>query len=129
MLKALSTPHNRTVTFILLAACCTLALATAAVGVHDNLFGFFLEFLAASALVLAFVHPWRKGRSFFYLLLSSLLFAIVAELVEGFGDAAYSVALSLFPAAFLIGLAGWIALSVRDLTRKAHDRGVERSAR
>lgn len=119
MLRAFSTPHDRTVTFILLGVCCTLAIATAAVGIHDNLLGFLLEFLAACALVLALVHPWRKGRSFFFLFLSSLLFAVVAELVEGLGDAAYSIPLSLFPAAFLVGLAGWIALSVRDLTRKA----------
>ena len=73
MIAAFSTPHNRTKTFILLAVCGLLAVAAAAVGVDDNLLGVLLAFLAATAFVLAFVHPWRTAKKFVLLLLASVL--------------------------------------------------------
>jgi uncharacterized membrane protein YccC len=57
MIAAFSTPRNRIKTFILLAICGLLAIAAAAVGIDDNPPGILLAFLAATAFVLAFVHP------------------------------------------------------------------------
>jgi uncharacterized membrane protein (UPF0136 family) len=68
-----STPSNRNKTFILLAICALLAIASAAVGIDDNPPGILLAFLSATAFVLAFVHPWRTARKFMFLILASLL--------------------------------------------------------
>jgi cytochrome b561 len=141
MLEALSTPHNRTVTFILLAACCVSAIAAVSVGIADNPPGLLLALVAASAFVLAWVHPWRTARKFRYLFYGSFLglvgFAILAAVVdvyvgkwvsanapalrgplEGFGTVAFVVALSLFPPAFVIGLVGWIVMAKRNRPRE-----------
>jgi uncharacterized membrane protein (UPF0136 family) len=68
-----STPSNRNKTFILLAICALLAIASAVVGIDDNPPGILLAFLSATAFVLAFVHPWRTARKFMFLILASLL--------------------------------------------------------
>ena len=57
MLEALSTPRNRTLTFVFLAICCASAIAAVVVGISDNPPGILLAFGAATALILAFVHP------------------------------------------------------------------------
>ena len=77
MIGALSTPQNRIKTLILLVICGLLAIAAAAVGIDDNLPGILLAYLAATAFVLAFVHPWRSARKFMFLLLAwySVLFS------------------------------------------------------
>jgi hypothetical protein len=58
VLEALSTPHNRTVSFVLLFVCGLSAIASGVVGISDNPPGILLAFLAAAAFVLGFVHPW-----------------------------------------------------------------------
>jgi hypothetical protein len=73
MIAAFSIPQNRIKTLVLLAVCGLLAIAAAAVGVDDNLPGVLLAFLAATAFVLAFVHPWRTAKKFVLLLLASVL--------------------------------------------------------
>ena len=73
MSAAFSTPSNRNKTFILLAICGLLAIAAVAVGIDDNPPGILLAFLAATAFVLAFVHPWRTAKKFMFLLLASIL--------------------------------------------------------
>jgi hypothetical protein len=73
MTSAFSTPHNRITTFIILAICGLLAIAAVAVGIDDNLPGILLAFLAATAFVLAFVHPWRTAKKFLFLILASVL--------------------------------------------------------
>ena len=73
MISAFSTPNNRKMTLILLAICGLLAIAAVVLGIDDNLPGIFLAFLAATAFILAFVHPWRTARKFIYLLLASIL--------------------------------------------------------
>jgi len=73
MSVAFSTPGNRNKTFILLAISGLLAIAAVAVGIDDNPPGILLAFLAATAFVLAFVHPWRTAKMFLYLLLAAVL--------------------------------------------------------
>jgi len=144
MLEALSTPHNRMVTFVLLAACCVSVTGAAAVGIKDLIddpTGILLAFLAAAAFVFAWIHPWRTARKFRCLFYGSFLglvgFAILAAvadvyvgkwisanapasrgLLEGFGTVAFVVAISLFPPAFVIGLVGWIAMAIRNRPRE-----------
>ncbi len=73
MSAAFSTPGNRNKSFILLAICGLLAIAAAAVGIDDNPPGILSAFLAATAFVLAFVHPWRTAKKFLFLLLAAVL--------------------------------------------------------
>jgi len=73
MTSAFLPPHNRKMTLILLAMCGLLVIAAVVVGIDDNLPGILLAFLAATAFVLAFVHPWRTARKFMFLLLASIL--------------------------------------------------------
>lgn len=70
---AFSTPHNRKMTLILLTICGLLAIAAVVEGIEDNLPGILLAFLAATAFVLAFVHPLRTAKKFMLLILTSVL--------------------------------------------------------
>jgi hypothetical protein len=135
MIDALSTPHNRKMTLILLAICGLLAIAAAAVGIDDNPPGILLAFLAATAFVLAFVHPWRTAKKFLFLLLASVLGFILYIILNiildtaaqdpatsgAFHDLVQSPvvnALSLIiamicPAAFIVGAVGSVTMFIR----------------
>ena len=141
MIAAFSTPHNRTRTFILLAVCGLLAIAAAAVGIDDNPPGVLLAFLAATAFVPAFVHPWRTAKKFMFLLLASVLgfllyIALNIVLDTAVRDPATAGALQdllqspvvealsviiafLCPAAFIVGAVGSVAMFVRHRRRPA----------
>ena len=141
MIAASSTPHDRIKTLILLAVCGLLAVAAAAVGIDDNLPGLLLAFLAATAFVLAFVHPWRTARKFVLLLLASVLgFLLYIALnivldtaVRGPATAgalrdllqspvveALSVMIAILcPAAFIVGAVGSVAMFMRNRRRPA----------
>jgi hypothetical protein len=69
MLTAFATPKHRRVTLIFLAVFCLAVIATLAIGLDGNTPALVLAFVAATALVLAFVHPWRRARQFKHLLL------------------------------------------------------------
>lgn len=73
MTSAFSTSHNKKMMLILLAACGLLTIAAIVAGIDDNLPGILLALLAATAFVLAFVHPWRTPRQFLLLILASIL--------------------------------------------------------
>lgn len=140
MINALSTSRNRIWTFILLVFCGLLTIAAAAVGIDDNPPGILLAYLAATALVLALVHPWRTTRQFKLLLYVSLLglalfvilnnvFAAVAhdpstmgafqKLMQGLAVAAFFLATLIFPAAFIVGAVGSVVMFIRSRLRSA----------
>ena len=140
MIDAFSTPHNRIKTLILLVICGLSAIAAAAVGIDDNPPGILLAFLAATAFVLAFVHPWRTARQFRLLLYASVLglalfvilnnvFAAVAHnsatagalqnLLQGLAVAAFFLATLICPAAFIVGAVGSVAMFIRSRRRPA----------
>jgi hypothetical protein len=144
VLEAFSTPQNRTVSFVFLAACCASAIAAVAVGINDNPPGILLAFLAAAAFVLVFVHPWRTARQFKFLFYISVLglalFAILHNVLEavastwasagalhipleGLSVAAFLLAVLVCPPAFLIGAVGWVTMSIRNRRRPAQSRG------
>ena len=136
MTSAFSTPHNRKMTLILLAICGLLAIAAVAVGIDDNLPGILLAFLAATAFVLALVHPWRTSRKFIFLTLASMLgfvlFVILNIILDSVvHDPATSAALQdliqspvsnalnliiamICPAAFIVGAVGSVAMFIRS---------------
>ncbi len=138
MIAAFSTPHNRIRTFILLVICGYSAIAAATVSIDDNPPGILLAFLAATAFVLAFVHPWRTARQFRLLLYASVLgfalfaivnnvFAAVAHnsatagalqtLLQGLAVAAFFLATLICPAAFIVGAIGSVAMFIRSRRR------------
>jgi uncharacterized membrane protein (UPF0136 family) len=138
MIESLSTPRNRIRTFILLLICGSLAIAADAIGIDDNPPGILLAFLAATAFVLAFVHPWRTSRQFMRLLYASVLglvlfvilnniFAAVAHnsatvgalqyLLQGLAVAAFFLATMICPAAFIVGAVGAVVMAIRNRHR------------
>lgn len=136
MTSAFSTSHNRRTTFILLAICGLLTIAAVAVGIDDNLPGILLAYLAATAFVLAFVHPWRTARKFLFLLLASVLgivlFIIASIIIDSVTqnpatsgallnliqnpvvDAFNVIIVMVCPAAFIIGAVGSVLMFIRD---------------
>ena len=139
MIAALSTPHNRTKTFVLLAVCGLLAIAAGAVGIDDNPPGVLLAFLAATAFVIAFVHPWRTARKFMFLLLASVLGFVLyiilniildlatqnpatsgalQDLLQSPAADALSIVIAMLCfAAFIVGAAGSVAMFMRNRRR------------
>jgi uncharacterized membrane protein (UPF0136 family) len=129
-------PHNRKITLILLAICGLLAIAAVFVGIDDNLPGILLAFLAATAFVLVFVHPWRTTRKFMFLLLVSVLgfvlFVILniiidsviqnpatsgalQDLIQSPAIDAFSIIIAMIcSAAFIVGAVGSAAMFIRS---------------
>ena len=144
MTIAFSTRHNRKMTVILLAVCGLLAIAAVVVGIDENLPGILLAFLAATAFVLAFVHPWRTTRQFMFLLLASvlgfILFIILSmisdsivqnpassdtlqKLIESPVNEALSIIFAMLcSAAFLVGVVGAVVMFIRN--RRQSERKV-----
>ncbi len=134
MLKAFATPQHRRVTLIFLAVFCLAAIGTVTIGLDGNTPALVLAFVAATALVLAFVHPWRRAREFKYLVYASglgfavfvalhNLFDFAAEaaasvwlldaILEVLGVIAFLAAIFVCPPAFAIGLAGVLIMFFR----------------
>jgi uncharacterized membrane protein (UPF0136 family) len=132
MIDALSTPHNRIQTLILLVICGLLAITATAVGIDDNPPGVLLAYLAATAFVLAFVYPWRTARKFIFLFLASLLgfvLFIILDIVAqnpattgALQDLLQSPAMDAFNiifamicfAAFIVGAVGSVVMFIRN---------------
>ena len=139
MTSAFSTPHDRKITLIFLAMCGLLAIAAVIVGIDDNPPGILLAFLAATAFVLAFVHPWRTVRQFMFLLLASVfgfaLFVILniildtvaqnpantgtlQDLLQNPAIEAFSIIIAMIcTAAFIVGAVGSVAVFIRRRRR------------
>jgi hypothetical protein len=137
MRDAFSTP-NRIKTIILLALCGLLAIAAVTIGIDDNPPGVLLAYLAATAFVLAFVHPWRTARQFGFLLLASALSlalciildiifttftngsateGILQKFLQGLADTAFLLAALIFPVAFIVSVVGWAIMFIRNRRR------------
>jgi uncharacterized membrane protein (UPF0136 family) len=139
MIGAFSTPHNRKITLILLAICGLLAIAAAVIGIDDNVPGILLAFLAATAFVLAFVHPWRTARKYMFLILASVLGFVLYVILNIILDTAaqepttggalqdllqspvvnaFSIIIAMiFAAAFIVGAVGSVAMFIRNRRR------------
>ena len=146
MLEALSTPRNRNLTLVFLAICCASATTAVVVGVSDNPPGILLAFGAVTALVLAFVHPWRTGKQFgLFLVASALGFVIfgilhnvfyalaskagtgaLQSLLQGLSVAAFLLAVLICPPAILVGSVGSVVMFIRN--RRRPTRGGDTAA-
>ena len=138
MIDALSTPHNRIRTLILLMICGLLAIGAAAVGIDDNLPGILLAYLAATAFILAFVHPWKTSKQFRRLLYASALGFVVFGLLHivfevtasNFGDSSlvydlfnvigailFLIATLICPPGLLVGAIGAVVMAIKNRPR------------
>ena len=72
-LQLKGTKSSRKVTFILLAIFCASMIAVFFTGLSGNWYELSLCYLAAIALILAFVHTWRRVKYFLILLGASLI--------------------------------------------------------
>jgi hypothetical protein len=136
MIEVFSSPGNRRIALSLVAVGGALSLAAAAVGVSDNPPGLALTVLAAFAVILAVVHPWRSTRQFARLAVGSVVAfvvlviahnlldgiaglpavaAVLRTAVEVVSAAAFLGASFLCPPAFVIGAVGALATFARDL--------------
>ena len=139
MTSALSTPHDRRLTLILLAICGPLTIAAVAVGIDDNLPGILLALVAATAFVLAFAHTWRTARKFMSLLLASVLgfglFIILSIMLDSVTqdpsasgalrrmiespamNALNTIIIMLCSAALIVGVVGSVTMFIRSRRR------------
>ena len=118
-----------------MAICGLLAISAGIVGIDDNPPGILLAYIAATAFVLAFVHPWRTAGQFRRLLYVSVLglvlfiilnnvFAVVAhssatadafqKLLQSLAVVAFFLATLIFPAALIISAVGLVATFIRN---------------
>ena len=81
------TKSNRKLTFTFLALSIILLLIAFIIGISDNPPGILLCFAGIIALILVFIHRWRKAKSFLILLIASiigfLLFAVLHNVMYG----------------------------------------------
>lgn len=123
--------RNRKVIVICLVISGLMAAGAAVTGISDNIAGALLCWGAVTSFMVAFVHHWRRSRSFYLLLGGSVLAfaagAILHNLFWGLGQAfpdlpswilflmeaihvgAFLVAVIVCPPGILIGLVGWFA--------------------
>ena len=141
MINALSTHHNRMLSAVFLAVSCISAIAAGVIGIEDNAPGILCAFIAAVALVLAFVHPWRSAKQFGLLMLGAVLCFVISgvlhnvfhgiagsmesaqvsrKMLEGLGVAAFLLAVLICPPAFMVGLVGSVVMFVRTHHQSKH---------
>ena len=126
---------NRNRSLVLLAVCGVLAAAAGVVGIDDNPPGIALAYVSATALVLAFVHPWKTSKQFRRLIYMSVggfvAFAVLSNVLEalaprvstsgplggllgGAGAAFFLIATLLCPPGLLVGVIGAVAKARRE---------------
>lgn len=131
-----------TLTLLLASAILLVAVFGVKVGVGpDDLLptGILLTYTATTALVVAFVHRWRRARKFLVLAAASLagffLFAVLENLSYALGQMAANVALLhhlgeffhgfffciavfICPAGFFVGIVGSFVIAVANLMKR-----------
>ena len=84
-------------TLIYLAVFCLSAIAILAIGLDGNTPANVLALVAGTALVVAFVHPWRRAREFMYLFFGSGLGFVVFVVLHNLFDAGAGAMASVGP--------------------------------
>jgi hypothetical protein len=134
MLDAFTNPRNRKRTFMLLGISGLLGIAAAVTGINDNLPGILSAFLAITAFILAFAHPWRTSRQFMRLLIASIVGIFVfgaimiacdilgsklqgSGLISGllsFGSTISLIVVLVCPSGIVVGAVGAVVTAVRS---------------
>ncbi len=133
MLESFTRP-NRRLTIVLLVVAAALLAAAGVLGISDNPPGLLLAYAACAVGVVAFVHPWRTARKYWYLAAGSALglglFAVLHNLFDALGGdgpgaiaryllqplgvGSFLVAVLLCPAGFVVGVIGALVTLVRN---------------
>jgi hypothetical protein len=86
-LKLSGNKSNRKVTFIFLAISIILLVIALIIGIADNTPGLLLFLIGVVALILVFVHRWRKAKNFLILFVASIIcfpiFAVLHNVMYG----------------------------------------------
>jgi len=127
--------RNRKTTLIWITRSCVSLTVAFLIGISDNPLGLLLCYVAATALILAFVYPWRRVKKFLILAGASLIgfpiFVILHNLFYGLGEIArgiivlehvlgflhaafFIVAVMVCPPGFLIGAVGSVVMYFKD---------------
>jgi uncharacterized membrane protein (UPF0136 family) len=130
-----STPQNRIRSLIFLVICGLSVIVATGIGIDDNLPGILLAYLAATAFVLTFVHPWKTSRQFRRLLYTSILgfvvfvllhnaFEAIASnmnssdlvqaLLNGAGAVFFILSTLVCPAGLLVGIIGIAVTTIKN---------------
>ena len=125
VLKAFAASQQRRTTLIFLAVFCLAAIGALVIGLDGNTPANVLALVASVALVLVFVHPWRRVREFKYLFYASGLGFAVFVILHNLFDAplqaifqvlsvvAFLAAIFVCPPALIIGLGGVLIVVFR----------------
>jgi len=115
-LKLLGNKSNRKVTFTFLAISIISLVIAFIIGIDDNPPGILLCYIGAVALILVFVHRWRKAKNFLILFVASIIgfpiFAILHNVMHGLEKMAGDIIVLSQLLGFLDGLFFLIALMV-----------------
>ena len=130
-----SSKSSRKTTFILLGICGVSLAGAFIIGIDDNPPGLLLCLTAAAALILVFVHAWRKAKYFLILsgasLIGFFLFAVLHNLFWALGQkaadiivlqyllnfldvASFLIAILVCPVGLLIGALGSLLMYIRQ---------------
>jgi hypothetical protein len=126
MLEAFSTTCNRRIAFVFLAIFCVSAAIATVLGISDNPPGIFLAYGSITALILAFVHPWRTLKPFRNLFFAAVLGFVIFGILHNVFEAVASRAITsgvlqslmqvLGVASFLVGAIGSVITFIRNRT-------------
>ena len=128
---------NQKLSLIFLVIGSILLIGALVIGISDNPPGIALLYISVVALILAFVHRWRKVKNFLILAFASiiglLVFAILHNLFEALGEmtdimllsqlikflsvSSFFIALLICPVGLLIGFAGGTVLYFKNKKR------------
>lgn len=136
--------RHRKITLVFLAIFCLSLISAFIVGISGNWTGITLCYIAAAALILAFMHKWRRMKNFLILLVVSLVgfgvFVVLHNLFYGLAELAtdiivlrplleflhaafFLIALILCPSGLAIGAIGSLFLLCSWLKRRAFAAG------
>ena len=138
-LKLLGNKSNRKVTFTFLAISIISVVIAFIIGIDDNPPGLLLCFIGAVALILVFVHRWRKAKHFLILFVASIIgfpiFAILHNVMYGLEKIAgniivlsqllgfldvlfFLIAIMVCPPGILVGAVGSIVFYYKNKVTK-----------
>jgi hypothetical protein len=139
LLKLPGNKSNRKVTFTFLAISIILLVIAFIIGISDNPPGLLLCFIGVVALILVFVHRWRKAKNYLILFVASIIgfavFAVLHNVMYGLEKLAMDIivlsqllrfldvlffllAIMVCPPGILVGVVGSIVFYFKNKMKK-----------
>lgn len=138
-IKFLVNQSNRKVTFTFLAISIISSVIAFIIGISDNPPGILLLFIGFAALILVFVHHWRKAKKFLILFIASLIgfpifvilhnvmyaleemvgdIVVISQLIRFIDISSFFIAILVCPAGVLVGAVGSIVFFLKNKMTK-----------